>query len=254
MPDTSPEEMKSYQNLLSTGAGGTDNCYRAPYLDMIKTSPLISWKVKNHIDNSATKTGNAASSTHVDQYALLGHMPEKAGEDNPVFLNTKIPWSAFLCGSQGSGKSHTLSCMLEGCLLQDSSIGKNPNPLAGIVFHYDSSQSNGACEAAYLCSKVKKTRVLVSACNKTKMKKQYEEVSKTCGGDIEVETLKFNAADLDAERIKTFMAVGNHGEMPLYMHVSVVSSLQILHECFHTDTKQGRHESFATNSHRGRCI
>lgn len=33
-------------------------------------------------------------------------------DDPRVFLNTNIPISAFICGVQGSGKSHTLSCIL----------------------------------------------------------------------------------------------------------------------------------------------
>ena len=55
------------------------------------------------------------------QYGLLGRAvswKEADGDaesfipDDRIFLNTNVPWSAFICGSQGSGKSHTLSCML----------------------------------------------------------------------------------------------------------------------------------------------
>jgi hypothetical protein len=71
-----------------------------------------------------------------DQYGLLGRILEledpaaKARNSNGaaggggeakkhhssgdprLFLNGNAPWSAFICGLQGSGKSHTLSCML----------------------------------------------------------------------------------------------------------------------------------------------
>lgn len=40
--------------------------------------------------------------------------PEK-DSDPRVFLNGNAPWSAFICGLQGSGKSHTLACMLGLC-------------------------------------------------------------------------------------------------------------------------------------------
>jgi len=40
----------------------------------------------------------------------------KSTEEKAIFLNTNAPWSAFICGSQGSGKSYTLSCMLENLL------------------------------------------------------------------------------------------------------------------------------------------
>lgn len=38
-------------------------------------------------------------------------LPQKSS-DPRVFLNGNAPWSAFICGLQGSGKSHTLACML----------------------------------------------------------------------------------------------------------------------------------------------
>ncbi|PVI06990.1 hypothetical protein DM02DRAFT_489510, partial [Periconia macrospinosa] len=138
----------------------------------------------------------------------------------PILLNTSTPWSAFLCGSQGSGKSHALSCMLENCLLDDEKVGRNPNPLAGIVFHYDSSQTSGVCEAAYLCSDIK-TRVLVSKSNYGNLKKQYDQVVMDHKGDMSVEKLEIHPSHLNTERVKTLMAVGNDGEMPLYMHVII---------------------------------
>ena len=54
------------------------------------------------------------------QYSLLGTRC-LAGQsslwpawdnDRRLFHNTNIPFSAFICGLQGSGKSHTLSCIL----------------------------------------------------------------------------------------------------------------------------------------------
>ena len=54
------------------------------------------------------------------QYSLLGEC-RLAGQsslwpasenDRRLFHNTNIPFSAFICGLQGSGKSHTLSCIL----------------------------------------------------------------------------------------------------------------------------------------------
>ncbi|PHH70906.1 hypothetical protein CDD82_6856 [Ophiocordyceps australis] len=56
--------------------------------------------------------------------------------------------------SSVGGKSHTLSYLLENCLL-GSEANVLPRPLTGIVFHYDSFISDTAgspCEAAYLSS------------------------------------------------------------------------------------------------------
>lgn len=49
------------------------------------------------------------------QFGLLGHLASRQSEDlmDPrVMLNTNIPFSAFICGLQGSGKSHTTSCII----------------------------------------------------------------------------------------------------------------------------------------------
>lgn len=49
------------------------------------------------------------------QYGLLGgcdpHSPTTV-VDPRLFLNTNVPFSAFVCGVQGSGKSHTTACMI----------------------------------------------------------------------------------------------------------------------------------------------
>ena len=47
------------------------------------------------------------------QFALLGQLRTRQPVSDPrVMLNTNIPFSAFICGLQGSGKSHTTSCMI----------------------------------------------------------------------------------------------------------------------------------------------
>ncbi|KAE8312120.1 hypothetical protein BDV41DRAFT_539835 [Aspergillus transmontanensis] len=53
--------------------------------------------------------------------------------DPRLYLNVSHPFSTFICGSQGSGKSHTLSCILENCLIP-SRAGRVPSPLTGLSF------------------------------------------------------------------------------------------------------------------------
>ena len=75
-------------------------------------------------------------------------------EDPRIFFNVSAPSSTFICGSQGSGKSHTLSCLLENCLIP-SEASHLPKPLTGLLFHYDtfiSDHGGSPCEAAYLSS------------------------------------------------------------------------------------------------------
>jgi hypothetical protein len=49
------------------------------------------------------------------QYGLLGSSDPTSSTtimDSRLFLNTNVPFSAFVCGVQGSGKSHTTACMI----------------------------------------------------------------------------------------------------------------------------------------------
>ncbi|KAF2741814.1 hypothetical protein M011DRAFT_514023 [Sporormia fimetaria CBS 119925] len=198
-PPTENEELQEYQTLFSNQDDNGTSTHDS------FTAPLLWWDVKEHMNQQ--------------QYAVLGHTPgEREGQIKPVLLNTNAPWSAFLCGSQGSGKSHALSCMLENCLLSSGRVGKNPNPLAGLVFHYDRTQSTDVCEAAYLCSSVA-TRVLVSPSNYGRMKARYEEMARKQKGKVDVQKLRLLPnKHLDTGRMKTLMATGNGGELPLYMH------------------------------------
>ena len=100
------------------------------------------------------------------QYGLLGGVKniETSGfasadnrfieKDPRLFFNVSSPSSTFICGSQGSGKSHTLSCILEGCLIP-SKAGRLLNPLTAVIFHYDTficDNGGSPCEAAFLAS------------------------------------------------------------------------------------------------------
>jgi len=214
------QELVRYQRLLTLDdiGGKANELGIKATQEELKNVPLVRWDVKQHMENE---------SAGLQQYAVMGKVPVNETISNnldktpapPVLLNTNSPWSAFLCGSQGSGKSHALSCMLENCLLDDPCIGKNPRPLAGIVFHYDRSQAGDVCEAAYLCSRVP-TKVLVSASSIGKLKKSYNDVAKKCGAEIGVAPLELHTSHLNTERIKLLMAVGKEGDMPLYMSVS----------------------------------
>jgi hypothetical protein len=96
----------------------------------------------------------------IAQYGLLAGILESSNalknpsetheKDIRLFFNTTAPSSVFICGSQGSGKSHSLSCLLENFLTQ-SKANVLPRPLTGIVFHYDPF-GGSPCEAAYLSS------------------------------------------------------------------------------------------------------
>ncbi|KAL8839299.1 MAG: hypothetical protein Q9176_004479 [Flavoplaca citrina] len=188
-------------------------------LEAAKNTPLFSGKV---LDGSGSGTFN--------QYGLLckviatresQHLPESTTPNPPrvcnfdprIFLNVNAPWSTFICGSQGSGKSHTLSCILENCLIP-SGLGQLPSPLAAIIFHYDTFTSYGSgqlCEAAYLCSSGIPVKVLVSPTNYWRMKQTYENLplSSPNSRKPEVVPMKFQDKHLDVTRMMSLMAVSD---------------------------------------------
>jgi hypothetical protein len=77
-------------------------------------SRLANDDVKNAVLFSAEVLGQHGLGL-LPQYGLLGSVcqnEELLPLDPRLFLNTNIPFSAFICGLQGSGKSHTMSCLL----------------------------------------------------------------------------------------------------------------------------------------------
>ncbi|KAK2040595.1 hypothetical protein LZ31DRAFT_603743 [Colletotrichum somersetense] len=134
-----------------------------------------------------------------------------------LFHNVACPSSVFICGSQGSGKSNTLACLLENCLIP-SQLGQLPHPLTGIVFHYDSfvSDSGGLpCEAAFIASHGQASvRILCAPTNVRTIRKIYSGIQ-----NVTIKPLMLSDDDLNTRRMNDLMAVGEGGSKPLYLHV-----------------------------------
>lgn len=142
----------------------------------IGTVPMFTEAVRQHAVAIHKEKAKSKKEVPFKQYGLLaGDVTgsEAGGNDPRIFYNVGAPSSTFICGSQGSGKSHTLSCLLESCLL-DSAANSLKKPLTGIVFHYDTfvSDTGGSpCEAAYLSSnKNVEVRVLCAPTNVVQIK------------------------------------------------------------------------------------
>lgn len=166
----------------------------------------------------------------IQQYGLLGIRQEMANhdldaEDRLLLANVNVPWSAFICGSQGSGKSHTLSCLLESSLLPGNVAGKLTFPLAGMAIHYDNFTSRNAtqlCEAAYLCSSGIPVTIMVSPSNIWAMDHLYRNLPGLSHSSPRprVVPLYFNENQLNISRILKLMAIKPGAtNKPLYMGV-----------------------------------
>lgn len=187
----------------------------------VANAPLFSNIVRAHAQVEATLSPECEAP--FPQYGLLAgdiNGKKSKDQDSRIFCNIAAPSSIFICGKQGSGKSHTLSCLLENCLLP-SQANVLSNPLTGIVFHYDtftSDTSGSPCEAAYLSSREEvSVRVLCAPSNVGQITRIYSRLP-----NVTVEELRINESDLNTKRMLDLMAVSSiHGSLPLYLHIVI---------------------------------
>ncbi|KAJ7817960.1 hypothetical protein B0H13DRAFT_1739258 [Mycena leptocephala] len=171
------------------------------------TSPLITYAALKH---------------RMTDFPSRGLLGTNAGDR--VYLNTNAPSSAVICGVQGSGKSHTVSCILESALIADSRVGRLPEPLSALIFHFDAQDTGRPCEAAFLASPAATHRavlphitVLCSPSNLNRRQGAYAALD-----HVDVEPLYLSEKDLTADRMLAIMGCDNIDTMPLYMHTALL--------------------------------
>jgi len=71
--------------------------------------------------------------------------------NNILYVNTNTPSATVICGVQGSGKSHSVSVIIENSLIKASELGKLPEKLSVVVFHLGAAQGGMhlPCESAF---------------------------------------------------------------------------------------------------------
>ncbi|CAB9514940.1 conserved hypothetical protein [Seminavis robusta] len=157
--------------------------------------------------------------------ALLGRL--RTSEDSrsvtsqpPVYINTHEPFCLATVGVQGAGKSHTLACIIESCLLsfEMEKVSRLKNPMTTLVLHYDQNTTS-ICEAAGLlspapvlkenlaelsrlcCVPSAKATILVSPT-------YYKQRKAFYGDHCTVRPLLFRWHTLTADHIKRIMRIG----------------------------------------------
>ncbi|CBY00281.1 predicted protein [Plenodomus lingam JN3] len=161
----------------------------------------------------------------IPQYAFLGCLQDETFAESAavkVFHNTNVPFSTFVCGVQGSGKSHTTAALLENALIPSKHLGRLRAPASALVFSYSDWADGGVgfeiSEATYLAealpaypgAHVKRVTVLVSPSNPG-IKNCY------MGANIRVIPFKLDAKALNISTLLTLMAVNETSNTPLYM-------------------------------------
>lgn len=122
--------------------------------DDIVLAPIFTGPVLNQCGQPPSQFGLLGGLKKLEAPGFPISRKQLFEKDPRLFFNVSSPSSTFICGSQGSGKSHTLSCILEGCLIP-SKAGRLLNPLTAVVFHYDTficDNGGSPCEAAFLAS------------------------------------------------------------------------------------------------------
>lgn len=135
----------------------------------------------------------------------------------------------MVCGVQGSGKSHTVSVILENMLIpQYSPIGMTEKAVAGLVLHYGEGGASALPnETAWLGHssvsgvQVPPVHVYVSQSSLQTMRKVYAPL----GNNVHVEPFLLSESELDAEAFQAMMAVGSSDSAPLYVQTIRVSSM-----------------------------
>jgi hypothetical protein len=161
----------------------------------------------------ATRAGGAAG---VPETSLLGVVAEGGGAGERVFLNVHEPFCAVMLGVQGAGKSHTLACLLEACLLPLRSDGLLPlrAPMMALVLHFDQSMGS-MCEATGI---IERNPVLAAAAPPTPALARedmtvlvspsfYRQRKAFYGGYCQVRPLLLSWASLTADSIKRIMRI-----------------------------------------------
>ncbi|RYP09960.1 hypothetical protein DL765_008274 [Monosporascus sp. GIB2] len=224
----------TYSKLLAFMAGDAADEQQNPGLPHqelaqdFSNAPIYTVAVDKFV-HSVLPPGEQTSGL-VPQYGLIGSRVDLGGatasrEDGLVIGNVNMPWSAFICGSQGAGKSHTLCCLLENSLVANNNAGALPHPLAGMVMHYDNYSNHNTtqvCEVAYLCSSDIPVTILVSPSNIWAMKRLYSNLPGLPPGSPQpkVVPLYLEEHQLNVSRILKLMAVDPAADRtPLYMEV-----------------------------------
>ncbi|KAG1755860.1 hypothetical protein EDB19DRAFT_1663375 [Suillus lakei] len=177
------------------------------------------------------------------QYGVLGSILSIHNKNNvpykPVnpqlYVNTNAPFSAVVCGVQGSGKSHTVSLLLESMFIPNMrSTGTLQKSLSGLVLHFgEGGPSSRPSEAAWISSshipgiQTPSVKVYVSRSSLNTMRAVYAPL----GDGVTVEPLFFSQDELDAQAFLSMMAVGSSESAPLYIQ-GILSILRDLGENF----------------------
>ena len=119
-------------------------------------------------------------------------------------------------------KSHSISVIIENSLIKSQALGRLPQPLSIVVFHFGAAQGGMhlPCESAFLRKSNSGDRsyeipikALISPSNIKSMRKVY------AGTGASVFPFFLSTKDLNCSRMLSLMHVTEDGKIPLYIQV-----------------------------------
>lgn len=219
--DKPSSRLNHQQNLLLVKRSSDDGGYsgREEFSYDIRNAVLVSANIVEETDEKILPQYGLLGSFHPDSCLQL-----KSPRDDRIFVNTNIPFSAFICGVQGSGKSHTTSCLLENCLIPSLMLGHLQKPLSALVFHFSeftSRTSHNPSEASFLSMAhcdfpdhptASHTSVMVPPSNYYNLNQLYTRIPK-----VDVHPFKLKPHMLDVGTMLVLMTVDQSKDKSLYM-------------------------------------
>jgi hypothetical protein len=214
-PSTATPDFALYSSLLTGNKGSDETGGRTKGSQRdIEQAPLLSGDIVAQHANDL-----------VPQFGLIGCLSNEDASrpSSQLFSNTNVPISTFICGVQGSGKSHTTSCILENAIIPSSYLGKLERPMSTLVFSYGEWSSGGdsfnISEATFLAApskaapghQVKRITVLTSPSNLA-INRLYQKHP-----NVRIIPFRLRAKTLDISALRTLMAIDEKSSVPLYM-------------------------------------
>ncbi|KAJ3476356.1 hypothetical protein NLI96_g11215 [Meripilus lineatus] len=201
-----------------------------------KTAPLFTRAAYIALGGRTTFPARGLLGAKLDDSGIQSWQAEPPKSEDSDSRLYNAPFSAVICGVQGSGKSHTAAVLLENMLIRKhDKIGTLRKPLSGLVLHFgEGGPSSLPSEAAWVgvpndpTTKAPEIQVFVSKSSFSTMGKVYEKLGLK---GLVVRPLLFTEAELDAQAFLTMMAIWSKEMTPLYVQV-ILSLLRELGEEF----------------------
>ncbi|KAF3937497.1 hypothetical protein ABW19_dt0201093 [Dactylella cylindrospora] len=201
--------LQTSRSWFSEDAEGEPNMQKTAD-EALKYAPLFASDILTISDNGTPQFAIFAKAGETLETSKYG---EDAGqvENDILFLNVNTPWTTFICGLQGAGKSHSLSVILVFSYSPYSPTDTGKPCEVAYLSVPDNTRSDPTTEQS-ICS-ARKVTILVSRSNLVNMERVYNRIP-----GVTVKPLLFKPSQLTITTMLQLMSVGQDNTS-LYLQV-----------------------------------